>query len=431
MMLFSIIRFWYKGWIEKLYIDPVFHFKYYGFEWVTDLGSNIYLLFVICGLSSFFLILGLYYRAAIIIFFLSFTYIELIDKTTYLNHYYFVSILSLILCFIPANACFSLDNLRNKITYRSVPRFYITSIQSLIVIVYFFAGIAKLNSDWLIEAQPLSIWISSKYDFPIFGNYIFQEKITHYLMSWGGMIYDLSIPFLLFSKRLRWFGFSLVIMFHLLTAFLFPIGMFPYIMILSALIFFSADFHKNIIGYLRHLFKQLLPENSKIKSQINFRANYNSLKRTMFSIISLIIMIQVIFPLRYIFYPGELFWHEQGYRFSWRVMLMEKRGYTQFRIIDSVTKKQFYVNNDEFLTEFQEKQMSFQPDFILEFAHYLGDFYKKKGVENIKVCTDSYVALNGRKSQQFVDPEINLLDYNDSFLNKQWIMPFNDEIKGF
>jgi hypothetical protein len=77
----------------------------------------------------------------------------------------------------------------------------------LIVIVYFFAGIAKLNSDWLIEAQPLSIWISSKYDFPIFGNYIFQKKITHYLMSWGGMLYDLSIPFLLLSKRLRWFGF--------------------------------------------------------------------------------------------------------------------------------------------------------------------------------------------------------------------------------
>tara|TARA_Y100000389_G_C17111231_1_gene340805 strand:- start:207 stop:545 length:339 start_codon:yes stop_codon:yes gene_type:complete len=112
-------------------------------------------------------------------------------------------------------------------------------------------------------------------------------------------------------------------------------------------------------------------------------------------------------------------------------MLMEKRGYTQFRIIDSVTKKQFYVNNDEFLTEFQEKQMSFQPDFILEFAHYLGDFYKKRGVENIKVCTDSYVALNGRKSQQFIDPEINLLDYNDSFSNKQWIIPYNDEIKGF
>lgn len=430
-MLLSVIRFWSKGWIEKLYIDPTFHFKYYGFEWVIGLGSNIYLLFIICGLSSLLLILGLYYRAAIIIFFLSFTYIELIDKTTYLNHYYFVSILSLILCFIPANAYFSLDNLKNKIKYRSIPRFYITSIQSLVVIVYFFAGIAKLNSDWLIDAQPLSIWISSKYDFPVFGNYIFQKKITHYLMSWGGMIYDLSIPFLLFSKRLRWVGFSLVIVFHLLTAFLFPIGMFPYIMILSTLIFFSAEFHKNIIKNLRYVINQFMPKISKINQQINFKANYNRLKRPMFSIITLIILFQIILPLRYVFYPGELFWHEQGYRFSWRVMLMEKRGYTQFRIIDSVTKKQFYINNDKFLTEFQEKQMSFQPDFILEFAHHLGDFYKKKGVENIKVCTDSYVALNGRKSQQFVDPETNLLNYNESFSNKKWILPFNDEIKGF
>ena len=429
-MLLSVIRFWSKGWIEKLYIDPTFHFKYYGFEWVIGLGSNIYLLFIICGLSSLLLILGLYYRAAIIIFFLSFTYIELIDKTTYLNHYYFVSILSLILCFIPANAYFSLDNLRNKIKYRSIPRFYITSIQSLVVIVYFFAGIAKLNSDWLIDAQPLSIWISSKYDFPVFGNYIFQKKITHYLMSWGGMIYDLSIPFLLFSKRLRWFGFSLVIVFHLLTAFLFPIGMFPYIMILSTLIFFSAEFHKNIIKNLRYVINQFMPKISKINQQINFKANYNRLKRPMFSIITLIILFQIILPLRYVFYPGELFWHEQGYRFSWRVMLMEKRGYTQFRIIDSVTNKQFYINNDKFLTEFQEKQMSFQPDFILEYANYLGDLYKSEGHQNVQVFAESFVALNGRRSQRFIDKDFNLYGVKESFKNKEWILPLNDEIKG-
>ena len=122
MMLFSIIRFWAKGWIEKLYIDPVFHFKYYGFEWVTDLGSNIYLLFIICGLSSFFLILGLYYRAAIIIFFLSFTYIELIDKTTYLNHYYFVSVLSFLMCWLPAANYFSIDACRKGYGVQEVPK---------------------------------------------------------------------------------------------------------------------------------------------------------------------------------------------------------------------------------------------------------------------------------------------------------------------
>ena len=69
---------------------------------------------------------------------------------------------------------------------------------------------------------------------------------------------------------------------------------------------------------------------------------------------------QVLFPLRNLLYPGELFWNEQGYRFSWRVMLMEKKGNTTFKIKDSVSGNYFYVNNEDFLTPFQEKQMSFQ-----------------------------------------------------------------------
>ncbi len=28
--------------------------------------------------------------------------------------------------------------------------------------------------------------------------------------------------------------------------------------------------------------------------------------------------IQLIVPWRFLAYPGELFWHEAGYRFSWR-----------------------------------------------------------------------------------------------------------------
>ena len=50
----------------------------------------------------------------------------------------------------------------------------------------------------------------------------------------------------------------------------------------------------------------------------------------------------------------------------------------------------------EFLTPFQEKQMSFQPDMILEYAHYLGDTFKKRGFNDVSVYADSYVTLNGR-----------------------------------
>ena len=94
MMIWGIIRFWYNGWIERLYLEPAFHFSYYGFEWVKPFGNWTYLLFVICGIAALCIAFGYKYKVAIITFFLSFTYIELMDKTTYLNHYYFISILS-------------------------------------------------------------------------------------------------------------------------------------------------------------------------------------------------------------------------------------------------------------------------------------------------------------------------------------------------
>ena len=143
----------------------------------------------------------------------------------------------------------------------------------------------------------------------------------------------------------------------------------------------------------------------------------------------LFFIIQVLFPFRYQLYPGELFWHEQGYRFSWRVMLIEKIGYTNFKIVDPKTSKSFMVDSSEYLTSFQEKQMSFQPDFILEFSHFLGKKFSTKN-KRVEVYADSFVALNGRPSQRFIDPNVNLYNEKESFKNKNWILPLNDEIKG-
>jgi len=140
--------------------------------------------------------------------------------------------------------------------------------------------------------------------------------------------------------------------------------------------------------------------------------------------------VQILFPWRYFLYPGELFWTEEGFRFSWRVMLMEKAGYVQFKVKDTQTGKWFYVDNSDFLTSFQEKQMSFQPDFILQYAHYLADHFKSQGHRNLAIYVESYVALNGRRSQPYINPDVNLLEYEDSFQHKTFILPFTDEIKG-
>ena len=175
------------------------------------------------------------------------------DKTTYLNHYYFVSILSFLLIFLPANASHSLDNLLKKRKFISIPKWNIDSIKLLLAMIYIFAGIAKINSDWLFKAMPLKIWLQSKYDLPIIGETLMQKDWFHYFMSWGCMIYDLTIPFLLLWKKTRLFGFLLVIFFHLFTGILFPIGMFPYIMIVSSIIFFDSDLHKRVLNLLPKL----------------------------------------------------------------------------------------------------------------------------------------------------------------------------------
>ncbi len=428
MMVFSLIRFASYNWIEEFYITPKFHFKYYGFSWVKTLGIYTYLLFAISGIAAFFVAIGYKYKIAIITFFLSFTYIELIDKTTYLNHYYFVSVISFVMIFLPANCFFSVDAFKNqKIAFQKIPSWNIDIIKFLLAIVYFYAGLAKLNSDWLFSAMPLKIWLPNNSDLPIIGS-LLNENWVHYAFSWTGMVYDLSIVFLLLYKRTRIFAFFLVVVFHILTRILFPIGVFPYIMIISTLIFFDADFHSKVLSFISKIFKINF---NVFNNERLFVESKSMFYKTKIVAITLFLVFQILFPFRYFIYKNELFWTEEGFRFSWRVMIMEKAGYTQFIAKDKISKKEIRINNGKFLTILQEKQMSFQPDFILEYAHFLKDYYQNIGMKNPEIYVESYVALNGRLSQKYINQKINLANEYESFQPKTWILPFNDEIIGF
>jgi len=413
MMLISLIRFYLKGWITELYIKPQFFFKYYGFEWVqTPNPTQTYLLFLFTGLFAFFLMIGFWYRIASIGFFLGFTYIELLDKSNYLNHYYFISIVSFLLIFLPAHRDFSLDAyFFPKIRNKQVPFWTIGAIRLQLGMVYFFAGLAKVQADWLFEAMPLRLWLPPHSDFPIIGHFL-TYTITAYLFSWAGAIYDLTIPFLLCNKVLRNWAYLAVVVFHVLTYFLFQIGMFPFIMIVSTSIFFSANFHRKLIDFF---WKQK-------NEQIAF--NSTSQNRLIFYLLVLHFFIQSLLPFRYLFYKDKLFWTEQGFRFSWRVMLMEKAGTVFFYVTDSLSGKSIEVSPSEYINKNQEKMMSTQPDMILEFAHFLKDEYQKKGFHSPQIKVLSYVSLNGQGSRPFINPDIYLGKIEDSFEEKNWILPF-------
>lgn len=423
LMCFSMIRFWWNGWIEKIYINPSFHFHYQGFEWVQVPGQWCYLLFLICAISALGIAVGWFYKINSVIFFLSFSYIELMEKASYLNHYYFISVVACIMIFLPAHHYYSYDAYKDpKIKSSLVPKWSIDILKLMLAIVYIYAGAAKLNYDWMIDAMPLSIWLPSKTDLPIIGS-LMQEKWLHYAFSWGGAIYDLVIVFLLLFKRTRWIGFAFVVIFHVLTRILFPIGMFPFIMIFSTLIYFDSNFHEKLLGLLP--FKKYFSD-KKQETTVSVPSKRTGLYNLKISFLALFMCFQILFPLRYLLHDGNVFWNEKGYRFAWRVMLMEKTGMANFKIVNHETGKRFYVQNEDFLTPLQQKQMSTQADMIWEYGQYLGKHFESQGHEHVGVYVENVASLNGKKTQTFIKPDVDLMRINRVRGIFQYIEPLHE-----
>lgn len=423
MMLLSVLRFVANGWVEALYLEPEFHFTYFGFSWVKAFGPvGMYLVFAGMALAALGILLGYFYRWSAAVFFLLFTYVELLDKTTYLNHYYFVSLVAFIMIWLPANRAWSLDVWRKPgLKLDRIPKWTIWILQLQLGLVYVFAGLAKLNSDWLVEAMPLKIWLPAHTDLAVIGP-LFDQEWVAYAFSWAGALYDLTIPFFLLYRPTRLLAYSAVFAFHLLTWLLFPIGMFPFIMMGATLIFFSADWHERIVNGLWRI-----PQPGIISGNTTSRPFV--VHRWGLGLLGLFLLLQVAVPLRYLAYPGDLFWTEEGYRFSWRVMLTEKAGYVTFKVRDPESGNEGEVDPSDHLTVFQEKQMSTQPDMILEFAHHVAELYKKQGIANPEVRAEAFVTLNGHRSRLLIDPTVDLAKEKDTFAPKFWILPFEQSPK--
>lgn len=413
MMVVSIVRFMFNGWVEELYVKPAYYFTYFGFEWVKPLGSwGMWWIFSVMLLAAIGIMFGAFYRLSAILFFITFTYVELIDKTNYLNHYYFVSLVSFLLILVPADRIFSVDAWRKGIQHHTqVPAWCIHIFKLQLGIVYFYAGLAKLNSDWLLNAQPLRMWLPAHTDIPVIG-FLMDDLWVAYAFSWAGAVYDLLIVFFLLNNRTRLWAYSTVIAFHGMTWILFPIGMFPFIMILSTLIFFSGEFHEKAL--------KLLNKNLIFSSTENQGIPSPSMALSL--LLALFFFIQLVLPWRFLAYPGNLLWTEQGYRFSWRVMLMEKAGTVVYHVKDKSTGRVFDVMPSDYLSPNQVKMMSTQPDMMLQFAHYLRDQCLAANMSDVEVRAEAYVTLNGSGSQLFIDPTINLLEKRDSFKHKDWIL---------
>jgi len=384
LMAASMVRFMARGWIRELYVLPQFHFTYAGFGWIRPLPEwALWLVFIALALLSLGIALGFAYRVSIIGFFLLFTYIELLDKTYYLNHYYFISLFSFLLIFLPLNGAWALDNRLGIAPARTaVPAWMVWLVRLQLGLVYFFAGLAKINPDWLLHAQPLRIWLHARTGTPLIGG-LFDAAWFAFAMSWAGMLFDLTIPFWLSWRKSRLPAYLAVIVFHGLTGLLFNIGMFPWIMMACTLVFFDW----------------------RMPTPGDQPANVGHFSRLSAVVLGLLLLMQLVVPLRHWLIPGDVNWTEEGGRFAWRVMLVEKTGHATFWVRDPTTGREWMVLAGDYLTDLQEKQMSFQPDMIVQFARFIGAQYDGP----VEVRAEVYVSWNGRASRLLFDPSADLL----------------------
>lgn len=412
-----VVRYFVHGWIGPLYVEPEHHFTYLGFGWLQPWpGWGMYAHFIALGLLSLGIAAGYRPRLCAALFCIGFTYVELLDRTTYLNHYYLMSLVSLLLAILP---------LRRE----SVPRWAIWVLRGQIGVVYVFAGIAKLNPDWLFSALPMRIWLYQHGDFPIIGT-LLQEAWSAYWMSWSGAAFDLAIIPGLLWRRTRPFAYGVLVSFHLATWALFPqLGIFPWLMIGLTPIFFAPDWPRRCLRWIPHIRgNNYSPLPPTAMPPLTATADLQSWKvRAALVGLFLLAAVQLALPLRHYAYPGNVRWTEEGYLFAWRVMLTEKVGFVRYRVRYSDTGQSWLVEPGEYLTPLQIERMAIQPDMILQGAHIIANDFADRGHGDVVVNADAFVAFNGQPNARLIDPGVDLASVRAGLAPKTWVLPYESD----
>jgi len=430
MMMWETWRYFTKNWIFRYYIEPQFHFTYYWFDWVKPLpGDGMYLVFHIMGFAALLMILGLFYRWAAATVFVLFTYIFLLEQARYLNHFYLISLIAFLMILVPANRAFALDAwLRPKLRSQTMPTWVLWLMRFQVAIPYFFGGVAKLNPDWL-QGEPMRMWLSSRVGYPVIGPYLTEEWAV-YVFSYGGLLLDLLIVFFLLWQRTRWIAFGFALGFHLMNAYLFTIGIFPWFMIGATLLFLEPRRFRQawdlLMAIPRRFISRLQPAPA---TDAAAPAALNRAQWAMVGVLTLWVAFQVFYPLRGFLYPGSASWTEEAHRFSWHMKLRDKDGGVSFYVTDPQRDFTWRVQPHEYLVYWQAHKMAGHPDMILQFAHHLRDQYQAHGYEDIEVRAVALASLNGRASVQLIDPQVDLAKVERSLVWSNWILPLDQPLK--
>lgn len=421
ILFWEVWRYFEGGWIRSHYIDRYLHFKYFGFEWVKAWpGEWMYVHFAVLGVLSLCVMLGLFYRLSMALVTLGYAYWFLLDQTRYLNHLYFVVLLCLLMCFVPAHRARSIDAWRRpQMQPKTAPSWSLWLLRAQVGLVYFYAGVAKLNADWL-RGAPLDEWLAARDDMPLIGRILAHEWALPFF-GYGGLVFDLLVVPLLLWKPTRVAAFIVAIFFHVMNKWMFDIGIFPAVGIAVTTLFLAPDWPRRLTLFFSPAEAPIDGESvSVVPARVRAAVLYGC---------GLFLAIQVLVPLRHFLYPGNVHWTEEGHRFSWHMKLRDKDSErVDFWITNPRNGRRWSIDLHEYLSSKQRSRVGTRPDMTLQFAHFLAERLERQERGPVEVRCEAWTSLNGRKPQLLIDPQVDLGKQPRNLRHADWILPLTEPL---
>lgn len=412
--LLSAVRIVHYGWIDTLYAGPTHRFTYLGFGWVPQPSAPVVAgLVAVVAAAGVALAAGWRTRWAAAALLVSFGWIELIDVTTYLNHYWFVTLLAALCVVAPTGG----DG--------AVARGWVWLLRFQVGIVYSSAGLAKLQGDWL-GGRPLRLWLPARSGLPWVGP-VLEQPTAAQVLAVAGAVFDCSIVALLLWRRTRLGAWLVLVAFHVCTWLLFPIGVFPWLMIGVSTVFFDPSWPRAAWAAIRRRSRAEPPPVPAPAAPAPAPAPPAPKPRWRRRLLAGAavgwVAVQLALPLRHLAYPGDHRWTGQGYRFAWNVLLTERAGTVTFLVTDPVTRRTWIADPARLYTPTQLRVMAAEPDLIHQAARTIAAEEAAARGHDVEVRVDAWASLNGRPAARLVDPTVDLAAEPLDLGPDDWILP--------
>lgn len=401
------------GWVRRVFVEPTFTFNFIGFDWLQPLGGEtMYVLYAAMAVLGIMVMLGYYYRFAVISFGLLWTVSYLLQKTSYNNHYYLLILLCGMMAIVPAHCYWSIDVKQGRVAQAlTCPRWCLLIFGLQVGIVYFFAAVAKLYPGWL-SGEVIADWLANKADYFIIGPWL-QATWLPKVIAIGGVAFDALVVPLLLWKRTRLVAFVVGLAFHLFNSAVFHIGIFPYLMIGICVFYFPPE------QIRRWFFPNKLSKEEEVATTLYPKQPW------LIALFAVYFVWQIYLPLRHHCYYGDVLWTEEGHRMAWRMMLRSRWGVVNFRVVDPATGKSWNPLPSDYLTPKQARKLAANPDMIWQFSQWLEKEYQRKGYADVEVFATAQASVNGSKLVPLTDPTVDLTEVDwTPFRHADWIVPF-------